>query len=519
MRGRKLVAVSIVLVGLIPASASLPVAIQSPPLVEAGGVPAAQIVPHVACGVPEAIPPDWVTVRIEPAADILRTIARIPHDPNPLGVRQALGLTTRYPISSTFFPITFASADDTPLAGMLGQWFGDSRPRPGVVLVNGLAQSKDLKMLVEIAELFYRNGWHVLTFDPRGHGDSRRLSPAMTTLGWKETEDVLAAVRTLREKSQATSVAVIGFSTHGRSLVRAMAQDQGQLIGAGIAVSAPLGAYRRQQPPPPGWTPTLIQKYLLDFLGAPSLYDHLDRTARSYGIDRTTLEEQLNIDGVIARVARPLLLLDAPDDAFMLTHVKEGRHDAGMFNLGYGEILPEHPHVRTLLVDRGDHSGQLYLSDPHWFALATLTYLKHWQARDDPHVTALVPPLDILAEGVLEGHLVRYRLVVRNHGLRAVGPVDVHLQLPSEGRLESCWVGFEGLGRCTTEGRRVSWTMPRLSGGKTTAGPFLVTVDVGRLEPGAFEAEAWITTAEGLRESLEVGNSAATPQQVRLTKQ
>jgi hypothetical protein len=90
---------------------------------------------------------------------------------------------------------------------------------------------------------------------------------------------------------------------------------------------------------------------------------------------------------------------------------------------------------------------------------------------------AAAPPLDVLASGELDGQTATYRIAVRNHGLHSTGPVDVHVEVPAEARLDPCWVGFQGLGRCATDGRHLTRTLPLLSGGKTTAGPFVV-VDV-----------------------------------------
>ena len=134
----------------------------------------------------------------------------------------------------------------------------------------------------------------------------------------------------------------------------------------------------------------------------------------------------------------------------------------------------------------------LYLSDPHWFGLAAMNYLKYWQARDKDYVTMAVPPLDILAEGTLAGEIATYRLVVRNHGPVAVGPMDLSIDLPAGARLSHCWLGVEGLGRCSTDGGRLTWTLPKLPGGKTTGGPFGAVIDVSALKPGRFEISAWI---------------------------
>jgi len=475
---------------------------------------AASCAPAGAGGVPEKVPPDWLSVRTLPAADIVRTLAKIPHDPNPLGTRAAHLRTKAYPPS--FGPTKLSAADGTPLAGMMAVWEGD-RIRPGVVIVPGLTQTKDLKFVVEVAELLARNGWNVLTIDLRGHGDSRRLSAAMITGGWKETDDILGAVRHLREKTSSSSIAVVGFSMGGRSLVKAMAQDEGRLIAAGIAVTAPLAAGPPLAPPDPGVAPTPLGKFFLEFLGAPSFYEYYSRAAASYGVDLRTMEAQMPADASIARVKKPLLMLYALDDFQSLLQLKLGRHDGGIFSLAYRDTVRDNPHVRTLLVDRGNHAGMLYLSDPHWFALTMLTYLKHWQARDVDHVTAAAPPLDVLAEGQLEAHTARYQVVVRNHGPRAAGVVDVHIRIPPGARLEHCWAGFEGLGRCATDGTRLSWTLPRLTGGKTSAGPFVAVVDVSRMKKGPFATTVWVTTVERSLSLLEK-DTVTIPQHVTLER-
>jgi pimeloyl-ACP methyl ester carboxylesterase len=441
-------------------------------------------------GIPETIPTDWVAVSPGPGAEIVQFIKDLPHDPNPLGVPAAHQRTKAPP--ATFRAVRFSSVDGTPLAGILGL-SSDPTPRPGVVLVPGFTQTTSHKYIVELAELFQRNGWHVLAIDLRGHGVSRTLSPAMITGGWKEAGDVLGAVRFLRGSVPTTnSVAVIGFSDGGRSLVKAMAGEGGQDIAAGIAVTAALGPTPPETPPAPGTTPTPLNEFFRTFLGTSSTYEYYDRAARSYGVDLRTMEARTVADTDIARVKAPLLLLYALDDLFWLAKLKNGQHDGGSMSLAYRDRVASLPNVRTLLVDRGNHAGRLYLSDPHWFGLAVLNYLKYWQARDVAHVTTAVPPLDILAEGILAGQIATYRLLVRNHGPVAVGPMDLSVDLPTGARLSHCWTGTEGIGRCTIAGPRLTWTLPKVAGGKTTAGPFGAVVDVSALSPERFEATASI---------------------------
>jgi len=221
------------------------------------------------------------------------------------------------------------------------------------------------------------------------------------------------------------------------------------------------------------------------------------------------------VDTSVARVNKPLLILYALDDFLMRLALRGGRHDGGAFSLAYRDRVVNHPYNRTMLVDQGDHAGMLYLSDPHWFALVTLNYLKYWQARDVGYVTGAAPPLDVLADGQLDKRTATYSLLVRNHGPNAVGIMDVHLQIPRGGQLKGCWVGFEGLGRCTVDDSRVSWTVPRLEGRNSAAGPFVATIDVSGVKSGAFEARAWITLADETR-GLDETMAAAVPQAIML---
>jgi hypothetical protein len=52
----------------------------------------------------------------------------------------------------------------------------------------------------------------------------------------------------------------------------------------------------------------------------------------------------------------------------------------------------------------------------------------------------------------------------------------------------------------------LTWTIPRLSGGKTTAGPFVAVLDVSSLKPGRFGA------------TVSVAQEVVTPQEVTLEK-
>jgi predicted alpha/beta-fold hydrolase len=163
-----------------------------------------------------------LTAQAASMAEILSQIEKIPHDPAGLGVAQAGPRRQEFP--APFQRKEFQSLDGTPLVGAMAL-HPDGQLRPGVVLAHGFTGTKNQKPLVELSTVLYHNGWHVFAIDLRGHGESRQLSQAFITRGWKEADDILAGAKVLRDASKAMSVAILGFSMGGRSAVKAMIND------------------------------------------------------------------------------------------------------------------------------------------------------------------------------------------------------------------------------------------------------------------------------------------------------
>ncbi len=213
-------------------------------------------------------------------ADVLARLQALPHEPSFVGLWPARARTKAYP--PEFQRRELRSAGGTPLAAVVAL-HADGAARPGAVLVHGFTESKSQKNLVELATLLYKNGWHVLALDYRGHGESRALSGAPITFGWKEADDVLAAARLLREESKAASVAVLGFSLGGRVAVKAMVKDGGALLQAGMAFGAPIGEPAPLAPPEPNAPLSPIDRVFLGYLGAGSFYEYYGRAASTAG--------------------------------------------------------------------------------------------------------------------------------------------------------------------------------------------------------------------------------------------
>lgn len=103
-----------------------------------------------------------------------------------------------------FERVAFESTDGVPLVGW---WMPATEPTIGtVIFLHGYTASKSQSL--SVAPFLVRNGFHVLAFDFRAHGES---GGAFTSVGLLEAEDVLAAVAFAKEKSDAP-IALFGWS-------------------------------------------------------------------------------------------------------------------------------------------------------------------------------------------------------------------------------------------------------------------------------------------------------------------
>ena len=112
----------------------------------------------------------------------------------------------RYP--APFEKVMFRSLDGTRLSA----WIGRQEPaqgkgrrrgrsvelREGILIVPGMFSSKDnILQRARVLKMFQDWGYHVFVMDLRGFGESKRIH---NTAGWREAEDVIAAVREFRRR-------------------------------------------------------------------------------------------------------------------------------------------------------------------------------------------------------------------------------------------------------------------------------------------------------------------------------
>lgn len=114
--------------------------------------------------------------------------------------------------------VRFRGRDGTRLFGLFLQ---GRRDYPGVVLCHGYFRS--LAEPLEVGLRLHRAGYSVLAFDFRACG---RSCGRFTTIGYKETGDVQAAVALLKSRLGSAPVGVYGISMGAAAAIMAAAQTQ-----------------------------------------------------------------------------------------------------------------------------------------------------------------------------------------------------------------------------------------------------------------------------------------------------
>jgi alpha-beta hydrolase superfamily lysophospholipase len=110
-------------------------------------------------------------------------------------------------------------------------WLVERGAEAIVVLVHGLAATKDDPSVVALAVRLNDSGFDVVSYDARGHGDSGGYS----TLGDLEHHDVAAAVAWARHRS--SRIVLVGASMGGVAVLRYVATSPD--VAGVVAVSSP----------------------------------------------------------------------------------------------------------------------------------------------------------------------------------------------------------------------------------------------------------------------------------------
>ena len=130
--------------------------------------------------------------------------------------RTAVGSTTPADLGLTYDAVTFRTADGVDLAG----WYVPSANGAAVVLLHGAGSTRAATL--DHAAVLARNGYGVVLFDARGHGESGGRA---MDFGWYGDEDVAAAVAFLQQRPDVDPqrIGAVGLSMGGEEVIGAAA--------------------------------------------------------------------------------------------------------------------------------------------------------------------------------------------------------------------------------------------------------------------------------------------------------
>ncbi len=337
-------------------------------------------------------------------SEVMRDLKEIPFKPKPLGGRTStsIGFTKDvlpmfldtqpatacklYPYPRDFRSLTFPSLDGTPLAGRLAL-HGDDKPRPGLVFCHGVFGSKNQDYIRSIAVKAFRDwDYNVLALDTRGFGESRYLSGAMVTGGWKEGEDVRAAARYLGSFAQVTTVGVSGYSMGAAGSMIAAGMDGGEHITGGVlawnGTAEARGMISHISKFPMPWQPFFLmypvfKACLVLKLRGWEGYSHLNdftgmftAACEAYGTDEDETYLKASPASYVADIRIPTVHIHAKDDP--IVPVREAE-----LNL---QARGNNPNFEVWILKRGGHCA-FKTVDNNWYERVLREFFAAWADR------------------------------------------------------------------------------------------------------------------------------------------
>jgi pimeloyl-ACP methyl ester carboxylesterase len=238
----------------------------------------------------------------------------------------------KYP--KPFEKVTFRSLDGTKLSAWLGKQ--ETKPvagsrgrtqelREGILIVPGMFSSKDnILQRARVIKIFQEWGYHVFAMDLRGFGESKRI---LNTAGWREAEDVIAAIREFRKRASIGVLHIysesLGASAALIAAARVARQGEKLIDGRLLAVSpyadlAFVAKHLSGQPVKTGEF-YMVQWFFLRLLhlGGSRYKDFVEYTvaaAESEGISLAELYELSSAKNFVKEINVPTLILHSYDD-------------------------------------------------------------------------------------------------------------------------------------------------------------------------------------------------------------
>jgi len=216
--------------------------------------------------------------------------------------RDPLKKTPAY-VQSAYQDVSFTTGDGLTLKGW---WFPASNATKAAVVVHGKDQNRIDSSFDpgRIARFLIADGWSVLLFEMRGHGQSDGLRWG---LGQYEPNDILAAIDLAAQKigQPHSRVATIGESMGGGSVLMTVARDPS--IGPIVVDSAYASA------------PVVVNEVGPVYSGLPAFFTPglVLMSRLIYGIDIASV---VPVDVVRAHPERAFLFIQCDDDRTVAMH-------------------------------------------------------------------------------------------------------------------------------------------------------------------------------------------------------
>ena len=294
--------------------------------------------------------------------------------------REGAVLGYRYP--AQFQDHIFEGADGERIAAAIAL---QEAARPGLIVVHGLFTSSRFDYVRQIAvRAFYDWGFNVAAIDLRSFGMTELTSPAPTTAGWKEGEDILALARYMKALGS-TSVGTLGISLGASSVLGASHPDGAAeaLDGGILAVSPPADpelAWQRLAEPVPRGHPryplhAAFQAALTSRVRSgrwPEEAEDMTRamavvSAPYYDVSEEEVWRRSRGMDYMDRVRTPLLILHPEDD--QIVKVEHARM--------LEEASRDNDMVRVWILPAGRH-GILEAIDPVWTYGVYRAFFERW---------------------------------------------------------------------------------------------------------------------------------------------
>ncbi len=295
--------------------------------------------------------------------------------------RSTCGVIYSYP--REFERVIINSEDGTPICCVVGV-HKDGRKRPALIMVHGLFGSKSVWFSQQVVlSAYYGWGYNVMALDLRFFGESKLYSDAPGTGGWKEGQDIIAAVKYMKSLPEVTSVAVMGGSYGGASAMCAAYQSEPKdLIDGGIISWGGYGYLPDQVrfistlpvPTNPFFT------FYLFFMGCFALtlggkvkeYRNFEEylikyVAPYYGVDGETILEKSSAALHFDEVNVPLLIINSEDDPII----------PAAQALFMKERSRSNPNIDVWLTKKGGHCAYAVV-DKQWMSHITRGFFNYW---------------------------------------------------------------------------------------------------------------------------------------------